>query len=218
MARNLKQLKRLIVKSCGVQDIVAREEGLQITPKFVFPKVTQVIFRNLSNLMNFYPEMHVSSWSSLNELWVVQCAKVNMFLKEISSFQGYSEPERLNVLIPQSLFSIEKDSLPNLEWLAVNAMEFSNGPLPAAAQLFSNLKQLEVWCPESKSVVFLDKLLVPEGNISSSAVGTQQQQQLTHFKKLRLVRMYKLMHLGQDDEEDNSQSAPPPPPPASQIF
>ncbi|KAM5553547.1 hypothetical protein ABKV19_025659 [Rosa sericea] len=207
MAINLKQLKKLIVKSCGVQEIVAREEGLQTIPKFVFPKVTQVIFRNLSNLMNFYPGMHVSRWPLLNELRVVQCAKVNMFLQEISSFQGHSELERPGVLIPQSFFLIKEDSFPELECLSVNTMEFSNGPLPAAAQLFSKLKFLGVCCPESISAVFLDKLLDPEGN-SAVGIGTQQQQQLPHLKELRLVRMYKLMHLGQDDEEDNSQSAP----------
>ncbi|KAM5553553.1 hypothetical protein ABKV19_025664, partial [Rosa sericea] len=207
MARNLKQLKSLIVRSCGVEEIVAREEGLQ-TPKFVFPKVTEVIFNGLSNLTNFYPRVHVSSWPSLNNLSVVECAKVNMFVEEISSFQGHNELEHLCVPILQPLFIIEKDSFPNLEWLAVNAMVFWNGPLPAVAQLFSKLSHLDVCCPESKSVVFLDKLLDPEGNSSTSSAVEIGTQQLPHLKELRLVRMYKLMHLGQDDEEDNSQSAP----------
>ncbi|KAM5553558.1 hypothetical protein ABKV19_025669 [Rosa sericea] len=131
-------------------------------------------------------------------------------MHEISNFQGHNESECLSVLIPQSLFLIEKDSFPKLECLSVNAMEFSNGPLPAAAQLFSKLKELDVCCPESKSVVFLDKLFDPEGISTSSAVGigTQKQQQLPHFKQLWLIGMEKLMHLGQDDEEDNSHSAP----------
>ncbi|XP_061993814.1 uncharacterized protein LOC133711732 [Rosa rugosa] len=89
-------------------------------------------------------------------------------------------------------------------------MEFSNGPLPAAAQLFSRLNHLTICCPQSKSVGFLDKLLDQEGNNISTAVGigTQQQQLLPHLKEFKLVGMEKLMHLGQDDEEDNSQSAP----------
>ncbi|PRQ37003.1 putative P-loop containing nucleoside triphosphate hydrolase, leucine-rich repeat domain, L [Rosa chinensis] len=204
VARNLRQLTRLIVRNCGVEEIIAREEGQQTTPKFVFPKVTKVIFGNMSQLKNFYPGMHVSIWPSLNELRVVQCAKVKVFAEEISNFQGHNESERLSVLIPQSLFLIEKDSFPKLECLSVNAMEFSNGPFPAAAQLFSKLKLLDVCCPESISAVFLEKLLDPEGN-SAVGIGTQQ---LPHLKELWLVRMEKLMHLGQDDEEDNSQSAP----------
>ncbi|KAL6198117.1 hypothetical protein ACLB2K_027909 [Fragaria x ananassa] len=60
---------------------------------------------------------------------------------------------------------------------------------------------------ESKSLVFLDKLLLdPEGSSTASAVGITTQQ-FPHLKELRLVGMKKLMHLGQDDEEDNSQSA-----------
>ncbi|KAM5553561.1 hypothetical protein ABKV19_025672 [Rosa sericea] len=210
VARNLKQLKSLVVRSCGVQEIVAKEESLQKMPKFVFPKVTDVIFDDLSQLVNFYPDMHVSSWPLLNSLGVCKCGKVDIFVEEISSFQEKGDPKSSSTLIGrQSLFSIEKDSFPKLEWLSVNAMEFSNGPLPAAGQLFSKLKHLEVGCPESKLVVFLDKLLDPEGNSStSSAVGIGTQQQLPHLKELCLVGMEKLMHLGQDDEEDNSQSAP----------
>ena len=89
----------------------------------------------------------------------------------------------------------------------MNAMEFSNGPLPAAAQFFGKLKKLDVCCPKSKSLVFLDKLVLdPEGSSTASAVGITTQQ-FPHLKELWLVRMEKLMHLGQDDEEDNSQSA-----------
>ncbi|KAM5553554.1 disease resistance protein [Rosa sericea] len=47
VVRNLQQLKRLIVKCCGAQEIVAKEESLQTTPKFVFPKVTEVIFSDM---------------------------------------------------------------------------------------------------------------------------------------------------------------------------
>ncbi|XP_061992069.1 disease resistance protein At4g27190-like [Rosa rugosa] len=212
VARNLQQLTSLVVRSCGVQEIVAKEESLQATPKFVFPKVTDVIFDDLSQLVNFYPDVHVSSWPLLNSLRVCGCGKVDIFVEEISSFQEKGDPKSSSTLIGrQSLFSIEKDSFPNLEWLTMEAMLFWNGPLTAVAQLFSKLKFLDVTCTESKSVVFLDKLLDPEGNSSTSSavgIGTQQQQQVPHLKELRLVRMKKLMHLGQDDEEDNSQSAP----------
>ncbi|XP_061989743.1 uncharacterized protein LOC133708288 isoform X2 [Rosa rugosa] len=108
VARNLHQLKKLIVKSCGVQEIVAREESLQTTPQFVFPKIRNVIFCDMSQLTNFYPGIHVSSWPSLNELMVVQCAKIKVFVAKISSFEGHNESERLCVLHPQSLFLIEK--------------------------------------------------------------------------------------------------------------
>jgi hypothetical protein len=65
--------------------------------------------------------------------------------------------------------------------------------------LFSKLKLLDVAGSMSKSVVFLG------GNNQSSAVGMGAQ--LPNLRELRLVRMDKLMHLG--EEEDNSQSARP---------
>nr|XP_011460230.1 PREDICTED: uncharacterized protein LOC105350266 isoform X3 [Fragaria vesca subsp. vesca] len=208
VARNLQQLQTLIVKNCGVKEIVAREERLQTVFKFVFPKVTLVLFWNLSELINFYPGMHVCSWPLLNDLGVFNCNKVDIFAEEFSSFQEKLDGNSSSTLTNrQFLFSIEKDSFPNLERLGLNAMEFSNGPLPAAAQFFGKLKKLEVCCPESKSLVFLDKLLLdPEGSSTASAVGITTQQ-FPHLKELSLVRMKKLMHLGQDDEEDNSQSA-----------
>ncbi|XP_004293548.1 PREDICTED: uncharacterized protein LOC101296465 [Fragaria vesca subsp. vesca] len=208
VARNLQQLQTLVVMNCGVKEIVAREERLQTVFKFVFPKVTRVLFRNLSELINFYPGMHVCSWPLLNDLAVFKCGKVDIFAEEFSSFQEKLDGNSSSTLINrQFLFSIEKDSFPNLERLSLNAMEFSNGPLPAAAQFFGKLKKLDVCCPESKSLVFLDKLLLdPEGSSTASVVGITTQQ-FPHLKELRLVRMEKLMHLGQDDEEDNSQSA-----------
>ncbi|KAL6201152.1 hypothetical protein ACLB2K_024867 [Fragaria x ananassa] len=208
VARNLQQLQTLRVTNCGVKEIVAGEERLQTVFKFVFPKVTRVLFGNLSQLINFYPGMHVCSWPLLNALVVFGCDKVDIFAEEFSSFQEKLDGNSSSTLINrQFLFSIEKDSFPNLERLGLNIMEFSNGPLPAAAQFFGKLKILAVCCPESKSLVFLDKLLLdPEGSSTASAVGITTQQ-FPHLKELRLLRMKKLMHLGQDDEEDSSQSA-----------
>ncbi|KAL6201156.1 hypothetical protein ACLB2K_024871 [Fragaria x ananassa] len=208
VARNLQQLQTLGVTNCGVKEIVAGEERLQTVFKFVFPKVTRVLFGDLSQLVNFYPGMHVCSWPLLNDLRVFECDKVDIFAEEFSSFQEKLDGNSSSTLINrQFLFSIEKDSFPNLERLGLNAMEFSNGPLPAAAQFFGKLKILAVSCPESKSLVFLDKLLLdPEGSSTASAVGITTQQ-FPHLKELKLVRMKKLMHLGQDDEEDSSQSA-----------
>ncbi|KAL6206915.1 hypothetical protein ACLB2K_024161 [Fragaria x ananassa] len=204
VARNLQQLQALKVMNCGVKEIVAREERLQTVLQFVFPKVTLVLFGKLSELVNFYPGRHVCSWPLLKDLIVFDCDKVDIFAVEFSSFQEkLDRNSSSNLTNRQFLFSIEKDSFPNLERLGLDAMEFSNGPLPAAAQFFGKLKKLDVCCPESKSLVFLDKLLLdPEG----SAVGITTQQ-FPHLKELRLVRMKKLMHLRQDEEEDNSQSA-----------
>ncbi|KAK9931563.1 hypothetical protein M0R45_018835 [Rubus argutus] len=203
MVRDLQQLRRLEVKKCGVEEIIANEEGQQTTPKFVFSKVTYALFDGLPKLRSFYPGMNASSWPSLNYMGVFGCDKVQIFAEEYSNFQEQREATNLSNPINPSLFIIEKDSFPNLEYLALDGLEIWNGPLPV--QLFSKLKHLAVAGSMSKSVIFLDSLLPDlEGNRHSSAVGMGAQ--LPNLRVLKLIRMYKLMHIG---EEDNSQSARP---------
>ena len=121
---------------------------------------------------------------------------INLFIFKLLSDLTISD--LLCVLI------IFQDSFPNLERLVLDGLEIWNGPLPV--QLFSKLKLLNVAGSMSKSVVFLDSLLPDlEGNNQSSAVGMGAQ--LPNLRELRLFRMHKLMHLG--EEEDNSQSARP---------
>ncbi|KAK9931570.1 hypothetical protein M0R45_018842 [Rubus argutus] len=183
VARGLQQLRRLIVENCGVEDIIANEEGQQTTPKFVFSKVTYALFDGLPKLRSFYPGMHASSWPSLYYMGVFGCDKVQIFAEEYSSFQEQREANNLSNPIKPSLFRIEKP-----------------------VQLFSKLKHLVVAGSMSKSVVFLDRLLPDlEVNNQSSIVGMGAQ--LPNLRELRLVRMDNLMHLG--EEEDNSQSARP---------
>ncbi|KAM5553433.1 putative disease resistance protein [Rosa sericea] len=205
VAKSLPWLSKLIVRKCGVEKIIADEGEPQTTPKFVFSKVTYVSFTELPQLTCFYPAMHASTWPALQKLVVVGCYKLEIFSEALSSFQGKCE-SNLSTPIKQSLFSIEKDSFANLEYLNLCSMEIWNGPLPV--HFFRKLKSLGVCCPQSKSVVFLDKLL-DEGSSSTSIseideaveIGT-----LPHLKKLDLCLMPNLMHLG----EDNSQSAPRP--------
>ncbi|XP_061994519.1 putative disease resistance protein At4g19050 isoform X2 [Rosa rugosa] len=203
VARNLQQLQRLSLRGCGVEEIIAYEGEAQTTPKFVFSKVTFVCFGELSQLRSFYPAMHASNWPALQKLVVVRCHKLEIFSGALSSFQGKYESNP-STPIKQTLFSIEKDSFPNLEDLTLCSMEIWNGPLPV--HFFRKLKSLTVCCPQSKSVVFLDKLL-DEGSSSTRQredaveIGT-----LPRLKKLHLRLMPNLMHLG----EDNSQSAPRP--------
>ncbi|KAM5553431.1 putative disease resistance protein [Rosa sericea] len=205
MAKNLQRLSQLEVRKCGVEEIIANEGEPQTTPTFVFPNVTYVRLRDLPQLRCFYPAMHASTWPALQTLVVVRCYKLEILSEALSSFQGKCE-SNLSTPIKQTLFSIEKDSFANLEYLNLCSMEIWNGPLPV--HFFRKLKSLGVCCPQSKSVVFLDKLL-DEGSSSTSIseideaveIGT-----LPHLKKLDLCLMPNLMHLG----EDNSQSAPRP--------
>ncbi|CAN6721734.1 unnamed protein product [Malus baccata var. baccata] len=116
VARGLQQLRHLTVASCkGMKEIVSKEEGLEMMPKFVFPKATNIVFWRLPQLQSFYPGMHASEWPLLEQVEVKECGKLDILATEISSFQRH-EFCGLYTRIKHSLFLIDKDvSFPNLE-------------------------------------------------------------------------------------------------------
>lgn len=109
VARGLQQLQKLQVSNCeAVEEIVSREEGLEATPKWLFPKVTYVELRYLPLLRSFYLGMHTSEWPLLKELQVFECNNVEIFASEFSRFEEKLGTDRLCTTIKQPLFLIEK--------------------------------------------------------------------------------------------------------------
>ncbi|TQD96461.1 hypothetical protein C1H46_017956 [Malus baccata] len=108
VARGLQQLRHLRVASCkGMEEIVSKEEGLEMMPKFVFPKATNIEFLNLDQLKSFYPGIHASEWPLLQQVEVWKCGKLDIFVSKISSFQKH-ELDGLDTPIKHSLFLIDK--------------------------------------------------------------------------------------------------------------
>ncbi|KAJ6928868.1 disease resistance protein [Populus alba x Populus x berolinensis] len=71
IALNLPQLEELLITTCGVEEIVAKDEGLEEGPEFLFPKVTGLHLRKLPELKRFYPGIHTSEWPRLKTLRVL---------------------------------------------------------------------------------------------------------------------------------------------------
>ena len=107
VAKSLEQLEQLTIKDCGLEEIVAMEEGLETVTKFVFPRITSLWLQSLPELKCFYPGKHTSKWLSLNRLYILTCDKVKIFASNELSF---SETDRLGHHVPvqQPLFQIEK--------------------------------------------------------------------------------------------------------------
>ncbi|TQD96454.1 hypothetical protein C1H46_017949 [Malus baccata] len=181
VARGLQQLRVLRVHGCdGMEEIVSKEEGLEMMPKFVFPKATNIEFSNLDQLKSFYPGMHASEWPRLEQVTVRKCGKLDIFALEISSFQKH-EFGSLYTPIKHSLFLIDKDvSFPNLENMTLDTdMEIWCGPSPS--QLFRKLKSLAFEFSDQKVSLF-------ENSAHPDAT-------FTHLSVLKLKHMEKLMHL-----------------------
>ncbi|CAN6721747.1 unnamed protein product [Malus baccata var. baccata] len=180
VARGLQQLRHLRVASCkGMEEIVSKEEGLEMMPKFVFPKATNIEFLNLDQLKSFYPGIHASEWPLLEQVEVRECGKLDIFVSKISSFQKH-ELDGLDTPIKHSLFLIDKDvSFPNLEKMALDRdMEIRCGP--STSQLFRKLKSLTFEGGQKVSLF--------ENNVNPDA-------SFPHISVLRLHGMQKLMYL-----------------------
>ena len=89
VAKALTQLEKLKIKDCAtVEEIVAKEEGIETTTLFVFPQLTNLALSNLPELKSFYPRKHISKWWSLNHLWIANCDKLKIFGSNKESVEG----------------------------------------------------------------------------------------------------------------------------------
>ena len=107
VAKSLKQLENLKIHNCGLEEIVAMEEGLETVTKFVFPQLVSLSLEWMPNLKCFYPEKHTIELPSLKQLMILKCKKVKIVALNELSFPntdglGYDVPIR------QPFFEIEK--------------------------------------------------------------------------------------------------------------
>ncbi|GLT52135.1 hypothetical protein SLA2020_254900 [Shorea laevis] len=87
VARSLKQLQKLKLDNCGVEEIVAmgREETDAVV-KFVFPQLSDLKLMRLRRLRYFYPGKHTTLWPKLKKLDVFDCNRADEM--EIRNGQG----------------------------------------------------------------------------------------------------------------------------------
>jgi hypothetical protein len=79
IALNLPQLEELLISTCGVEEIVAKDEGLEEGPEFRFPEVTHLRLWELPELKRFYPGLHTSEWPKLKKFRVSDSEKIETF-------------------------------------------------------------------------------------------------------------------------------------------
>uniref|UniRef100_A0A2N9EFT6 AAA+ ATPase domain-containing protein n=1 Tax=Fagus sylvatica TaxID=28930 RepID=A0A2N9EFT6_FAGSY len=145
VARCLMQLKDLHVIDCGVREIVAQEDGVEVAARLVFPKVTLLILRKLSKLKWFYQGVHTSEWPLLKHLEVSGCDQIELFISKSLSFQERVEESQVETSIQQPLFLVdEKMSVSECESITeVVAGEGSEGN---EVITFSQLTYLKLDC------------------------------------------------------------------------
>jgi len=106
---NLPSLEKLRVENCeNLVEIVAKDKtatGEATEEIIMFPRATFLKLWNLYNLSCIYPEKHILECSTLTELHVVRCPKLNFFTTE---FHSSHECQGNSLTNQQAFVSLEK--------------------------------------------------------------------------------------------------------------
>lgn len=100
--QGLLQLEKLEIDSCGMKEIFAEEDAIETSNRFIFPKLTDLILKNLKELKSFYTGKYISEWPSLKKLEVCNCDNMEILFQEIG-LEG-----NLDSQVQQSFFLVEK--------------------------------------------------------------------------------------------------------------
>ena len=107
VARCLQQLEELRIFECGIEEIIEQEERVKEHARFVFPKLTLLILRQLPKLKWFYRGVHTLEWPLLESLEVSGSNEIQIFASKNIRIQEPNEQSQLETSI-QPLFLVEK--------------------------------------------------------------------------------------------------------------
>ncbi|KAK4596138.1 hypothetical protein RGQ29_014263 [Quercus rubra] len=209
VAKSLEQLESLDINDCGLmEEIIALEEGLETTTKFVFPKINSLSLELLPELKCFYPGKHTSEWPSLKSLTISECDKVNIVASNELSFPN-TDGLGHHVPVQQPFFLIEKDTFPNLKELDLDwneTMNQTNGRL--FGEFFCKLEVLRLYGKDDKLVavpsVFVEGLRYLKSLSVTNLFFDDEGQYAGTFERLtelNLHKMPKLMLLWKENSE-----------------
>ncbi|XP_039685413.1 uncharacterized protein [Medicago truncatula] len=144
VARDMMQLQSLQVSKCGIQEIVAKEEGTYEMVKFVFPHLTSINLEYLTKLKAFFVGVHSLQCKSLKKIKLFGCPKIELFKAEPLRHQESSKNDVLNISTYQPLFVIEEVAFPDLDALKLSSLLHLNQIWDDNYQPMCNLTSLIV--------------------------------------------------------------------------
>ncbi|KAF8038079.1 hypothetical protein BT93_B0820 [Corymbia citriodora subsp. variegata] len=154
VAKSMTHLEQLLVTSCGVEEIIAEEDGVDMSANdLFFPQLTDLRLLGLPNLRSFYRSSHTSTWPILKQLRVRHCCKMRSF-----SFAGLIQSCHGSTTSDQrALFSFEK-VITNLKGLTLTREDIMM--MMQQHYIFGNLKELELACYHDENVAFPSDFLL----------------------------------------------------------
>ncbi|XP_048136681.1 uncharacterized protein LOC115734373 [Rhodamnia argentea] len=154
VAKNMTQLENLEVTDCGVEEIIAEEDGGAGTSAedLFFPRLTYLWLFDLPKLRSFHRNSHTSTWPLLKNLQLKHCGQMRSFAfaSEIQSWQGTTINQTR-----APLFCVEK-VIPQLEQLPLAREDVEM----MQHYIFGNLKELALICHHDANVAFPTNFLL----------------------------------------------------------
>ena len=109
VARFLIQLEDLQVVECGLEEIVALEDGAEAAARLVFPKVNLLMLKNLPKLKWFSRGLRTSEWPLLKVLEVINCDQTEIISSKILKIHETVEQSQLETFSSKHpLFLVEE--------------------------------------------------------------------------------------------------------------
>ncbi|KAF2288037.1 hypothetical protein GH714_004036 [Hevea brasiliensis] len=213
MAEGLLQLEQLQIENhCGVEEIVAKAEGVELAPYFFkFPQPTFLELSNLPDLRSFYPGTYTCEWQKLRRLDIYDCPKVMKFAYQQLDSKDQKHPNSTTFLF------VGKVS-PNLEELTLESENLTAtqlGQLPF--DCFSKLKVLTLRALRNESrpfllcflerLCYLEEVIVCSGSLEElfshgGFVGEEERAKtLARVKTLHLTAVHNLKHIWKQDSQ-----------------
>nr|TKS06892.1 putative disease resistance gene NBS-LRR family protein [Populus alba] len=146
IARCLPQLEKLEIVHCGVEQIVAKEEGGEAFPYFMFPRLTSLNLIEIRKFRNFYPGKHTWECPKLKSLALSGCGNIKYFdskFLDLQEVQGEIDP---TFPIQQPLFS-DEEIISNLEELSLNGEDPATSVIwccQSPGKFYSRLKVIKL--------------------------------------------------------------------------
>nr|KJB68739.1 hypothetical protein B456_011G2659003 [Gossypium raimondii] len=197
------ELERLIAdesqSTSAAQSIVAET----VTTKFVFPKLINLGLYKVPRLKSFYSRMHTTQWSSLKQMSIIECPKVQIFTRLCPVSQ-------VGISNQQPLFCVNEDTFPVLEKLTLKTNDMVKGICDGqfSLQCFQNLKHLNLqFFPETsttlpysfiRSLPMLHKLVIDNASICQIVQSeglSDQERHTSAFYQLKELSLSQLPEL-----------------------
>ncbi|RDX65627.1 hypothetical protein CR513_55700, partial [Mucuna pruriens] len=136
VAEDVRKLEYIVAKEM-VEIVACEDESETDNKSFVFPELTYLELRGLSNIELFYEGRHTIECPKLKQLTVVLCSKLKTFREETSETTNEVE---------KAVFSAEK-VIPHLEHLEIDAV--------VGNWLQSNIEKYQMHCLKGLTLFFV---------------------------------------------------------------